>query len=299
MPINFSVDDLGPITDFRARPNTAEYMAIYDQPGRRDPWPRFGYPRPGNEPLDEFVENVAQLGISRAVFTGRQGSLAGDCPIPNDYIAECVGQFPQRLTGFAGIDPLTGDAALAEVRRTIFDLKLSGIAMDPPRQLSGEEIGYDNEKYLFPVYELAQELDVPVILTMGPMVAQFGDPWPVDRVAATFPDLKIVCSHGVWPQVTELISLAYRRSNVYLEASIYEFLPGAEPFIDAASTIIADQVVYASAFPFNPLGTLEKFLQFPIPFEAMKKVVSENALKLLGPIPAPADVVAIAGKASQ
>ncbi|QXW01323.1 amidohydrolase family protein [Rhodococcus globerulus] len=299
MPIDFIIDDLGPITDFRARPNTPEYMAIYDQPGRRDPWPRFGYPRPGNESLSEFVENVAQVGISRAVFTGRQGSLAGECPIPNDYIADCVGQFPQRLAGFAGIDPLIGDAALVEVRRAITDLKLSGIAIDPPRQLPGEAIGYDNEKHLFPVYELAQNLDVPVVLTMGPMVAQFGDPWPVDRVATTFPNLKIVCSHGCWPQVTELISLAYRRSNVYLEASIYEFLPGAEPFIDAAATIISDQVLYASAFPFNPLRTLEKFLQFPIPFEAMKKIVSENATRLLGPISATTDVVTAAVKASR
>lgn len=134
---------------------------------------------------------------------------------------------------------------------------------------------------MYPICQKATELNVPVVLTMGPLVGKWGDPWPVDQVAVDFPDLNIVCSHGCYPQVTEWIALAWRRDNVYLEASIYEFLPGAEPFIAAANTIIQDRVVYASAFPFNPLETLERFLKLPLGPVAQEKVLYSNAAHLL------------------
>jgi len=280
---NSSASRFGPIIDFRARPNTPEYMAIYDEPGRRDPWPRFGVPRPAKQTLNAFIGDVAAAGISRAVFTGRQGSLAGNRPIANDYIADCVVAYPKVLTGFASVDPVQGESARAEVRRAVSELGLKGIALDPPRQTDATTlIGYDSEKFYYPIYEEADNLRVPVVLTMGPMVGRFGDPWPIDRVATDFPNLRIVCSHGCWPQVTELVSLAFRRSNVYLEASIYEFLPGAEPFIDAAGSIISDQVLYASAFPFNPLSTVERFVELPIGDAALEKILFRNAETLIG-----------------
>ena len=69
---------------------------------------------------------------------------------------------------------------------------------------------------------------------------------------------------------------------MYLEASIYEFLPGAEPFLDAANTIIQDRVVYASAFPFNPLETLSRFTRLPFSAAALDKLVYGNASRVLG-----------------
>ena len=97
----------------------------------------------------------------------------------------------------------------------------------------------------------------------------------------SFPDLKIVCSHGVWPQVTEFLALVYRHENVYLEASIYEFLPGGDLFVQFANDVMPDKFVYASAFPFRPLGDLQRFRQLPFKPNVLEQILWHTPAKLL------------------
>ena len=259
------------VIDFRARPNTEEYMGLY--PDTR-PWERFFQcPRPEPAPLSRFIEALDEAGVTRAVFTGRQTPVK---TLPNDYVFECVQAYPERLLGFAGIDPTQGERALREIERTVDELGMKGISIDPhsSRRPPDDPIWH-------PFYAKCVELDVPVIITMGPIVGKWAEPGSVDNVAEDFPDLTLVCSHGIWPQVTELIALAYRRHNVYLEASIYEFLPGAEPIFEAANTILQDRIIYASGFPFRPLDDLKRFLEYPFAPEVVDKLVYRNAARVL------------------
>ncbi len=259
------------IIDFRARPNTQEYMAMY--PSRHD-WDVFFHcPRPNPEPLAQFIAALDGAEISHALFTGRQTPVRG---ISNDYVADCVRAYPDRLSGFAGIDPTKGPAAVREIERAVTQLGLKGISIDP----HSSKI-YPDDKLFYPLYHKCLELDIPVVITMGPLVGKWGGPAAVDNVADDLPGLKLVCSHGVWPQVTELIALAYRHENVYLEASIYEFLPGAQPIFEAANTILQDKVIYASGFPFRPLDDWQRFLEYPFDETVVDKLVYANAARLL------------------
>ena len=259
------------VIDFRARPNTEEYMNMYPDAG---PWERFFQcPRPQAEPLSNFIAALDKAGVTRAIFTGRQTPVK---TLRNDYVFECVQAYPDRLFGFAGIDPTQGEKALLEIERTVNKLGMKGISIDPhsSRRPPDDSIWH-------PLYAKCLELKVPVIVTMGPIVGQWAEPSSIDNVAEDFPNLTIICSHGVWPQVTDLIALAYRRDNVYLEASIYEFLPGAEPIFDAANTILQDRIIYASGFPFRPLNDLQRFLKYPFAPEVIDKLVYKNAARVL------------------
>src|SRR5438105_8581600 len=53
--------------------------------------------------------------------------------IPNRFVADYVSRFPQKLIGFAGIDP-TEPSAPAEVRAAKEDLHLQGITISPANQ---------------------------------------------------------------------------------------------------------------------------------------------------------------------
>jgi uncharacterized protein len=264
-----------PVIDFRARPNTPEYMAMYRTPGALRDWEvRFRYTRPAEEPLEAFVSRLQPAGVDLAVFTGRQ---AADRGISNDYIAECVRRYPDQLVGLAGVDVATGpEASAGEVDRAITQLGLRGIALDSH---------YVRKPFcdpvFHPVYRKALEFDVPVVLTMGPLVGKWGDPQAVDQLAEEFPDLKVVCSHGVWPQVTELLALIYAHDNVYLEPSIYEFLPGGDLFVQYANEVSADRFIYASAFPFRPLDDLVRFKQLAFKPGVLDKILWDNAAHLL------------------
>jgi predicted TIM-barrel fold metal-dependent hydrolase len=260
-----------PVIDFRARPNTEQYMGMY--PDAR-PWARFfDCPRPKHVSLEAFIQALDETGVSQAVFTGRQTPVN---TLSNDYVHECVQAYPDRLFGFAGIDPTMGEAAVREIERTVGELGMKGISIDPhsSKRTPDDDIWH-------PLYDKCAELGVPVIVTMGPIVGKWAPPVSIDNVAEMFPTLTIVCSHGVWPRVTELIALAYKYENVYLEASIYEFLPGAEPIFEAANTILQDKIIYASGFPFRPLADLQRFLEYPFASEVVEKLVYGNAARVL------------------
>jgi predicted TIM-barrel fold metal-dependent hydrolase len=259
------------IIDFRARPNTKAYMELYPGTHAWDVYFRCPKPEPGT--LEDFISALDKTGISQAVFTGRRSPLR---KFSNETIAECVKAYPDRLFGFAGIDPTEGHAAVREIESAVKKLGMKGIALDPHHIKV-----YPDDRLLYPLYYKCAELDVPVIFTMGPLVGKWADPQAVDNIADEIPGLKIVCSHGVWPQVTELIALAYRRENVYLESSIYEFLPGAQPIFEAANTILQDKIIYASGFPFRPLDDIKRFLEYPFDEEVVEKLVYRNAARLL------------------
>jgi|SoiMethySBSTD1v2_1073268.scaffolds.fasta_scaffold498036_1 predicted TIM-barrel fold metal-dependent hydrolase len=263
-----------PVIDFRARPNTPEYMALYDNAASRRNWEvRFKFPKPPDQPLEAFMASVAAHGIDRIVFTGRQTATRS---LSNDYIAACVQQYPDRIIGFAGIDVASGLAAVAELERAVATLGLRGVSLDPHAASA-----YPSDPAFYPIYRKALELDVPVVFTMGPIVGKWGHPQGVDDLAREFPDLKIVCSHGIWPQVTEFLALAYRHENVYLETSIYEFLPGGALFVEFANDVMPEKILYASAFPFRPLSDLERYRRFPFKPGILDRILWDNPARLL------------------
>jgi len=260
------------VVDFRARPNTQEYLHSMLGEDYAPIWKRFGYGPPPVVELSEFLDELKRAGVDLAVFTGRMPNVS------NDYVAETVAKYPDVLIGMAGLDPAIGPSkATAELRRCVEELDLRGVSMDAHFL----KVAFD-DRLFYPIYAAASDLNIPVNLTLGPYTGPYGHPDRIATVAEAFPELTIVCSHGCWPQVTEFIRLAWRFQNVILEASIYEFLPGAEPFIDAANSLITDQVVYASAFPFNALDTLERFKALPLSEASLQKILWDNPRRVLG-----------------
>jgi predicted TIM-barrel fold metal-dependent hydrolase len=269
-----------PLIDFRARPNTTEIMALYDQPGREFHWARWGCPPPPKISLAEFMANLAATGVTLSVFTGRQ-VVAEDrvaFGTTNDYIAECVGQYPDRMIGFAGIDISSGAAAVREIEHAVRELGMKGISIDP---FSVKR--HADDRTIYPIYEKAAELGIPVVTTVGPFVGAYGDPYRFDGPTQDFPSVKFIYSHAVWPQVTDWLALAYRRPNVFLEPSIYWTNPGCDPMWIAANGALSDQILYASAFPFATLDSMQKLrARWSWSEEAWYKFTYANAAGILG-----------------
>ncbi len=257
------------IVDFRIRPNTDTYMSMYEDPSE---WHKLGFPRPTPAPLESFLQDLDNADVSLAVFAGCD-TFHGT--LPDEYVVESVKASSGRLVGMSGIDPLKGASAVEQIRRSA-PLGLKGVALDPYCiEKTADDPVFD------PIYAVCQELDLPVVITMGPFTGRWGEPKAVADVATRYPRLTIVCSHGVWPQATDFIALAYVHDNVYLETSAYIAMPGAQLVLDAAKTILADKVIYASAFPFRPLNDHTFIREYGLPEAVLEKILFRNALKLL------------------
>ncbi len=172
--------------------------------------------------------------------------------------------------------------AVKEIERSVIELKLRGICIEPGRYGI-----YLNDPLLFPIYEKCVELGVPIIPHtgglggVGPNIT-FANPSYVDDVAREFPGLTIICGHGCYPYIREACCVAYRHANVFLSPDLTMLLPGAEDYVKASNGFMQDQFIFGSGYPAAPMGELlEAHNRAGFKEEVLGKVLYKNAVRAL------------------
>jgi len=230
--------------------------------------------------LDGFVEEIRECGITAAVVVGR------DTPgvrHSNDEINKIVSKH-EELIGVGSVNPQTqGTAgAAAEAERAVKKLGLKAINVEPG---FGDPPIKADDPLLLPVYDACVSLGVPVCIMSGPTSPslEYTDPAPVGRIARAFPNLKIVCYHGFWPYVNEIIGVAFRYDNVYVDSDMYTFLPGGSLYIEAANGFMKDQLLFGTSYPFRAMGqTVQDFMKLGLKEDNLEQVMHLNAKRVLG-----------------
>ncbi|MGD9921368.1 MAG: amidohydrolase family protein [Pseudorhodoplanes sp.] len=270
------------VIDFRSRPNTPEYLVALRSPVASTVMRKLGSPQPQAGTLEEWVAGFQKEGVERVVFTGRQSQGTSGHDVTNEYVAETALRFPGVVIGFAGIDPLQGMTSVRAVEHAVRKLGLKGVSIDP----YGGNVA-PNDRRLYPVYAKCAELDVPVVVTCGPLPfpgprLDHGDVRGIDDVACDFPELTIVVDHSGWPWVTETIAILFRHDNVFIDTSLYMHLPGTAQFAEAANSIVPDRMLFASCYPVVPVRTaIERVSSLPFTPQALDNVMYATADRLL------------------
>src|SRR5690606_24956855 len=138
--------------------------------------------------------------------------------IPNHYVADYVRKFPQKLIGFAGIDPTEPDAK-DEVRLALEELQLRGVTVSPANQDF-----HPSDSRAMDVYAECEERGMPVLIHFGGGFTQhskmeYARPYLFDEVARVFPKLRLVIAQLGQPWVDETICLLGKHEHVYADVS--------------------------------------------------------------------------------
>jgi predicted TIM-barrel fold metal-dependent hydrolase len=141
--------------------------------------------------------------------------------ISNDEVARFVADHPDRLAGLAAVDLRDPVRAVRELRRCVKELGFRGLRAIP--WLWGLP---PNDRRYYPLYAECVELGVPFCTQVGhtgPLrSSETGRPIPyLDDVALDFPDLTIVGGHIGYPWTEEMVALARKYPNVYIDTSAY------------------------------------------------------------------------------
>lgn len=273
------------IIDFRFRPNTEAILkGISSNPAFKGMCQSIDFNKMFPQTLEEVVEELDRHHVVKAVISGRDCETTYGAQSNNPSVIEFCHKFPDKFIGFAGLDPHKGMAALAEITHAVHEEGIKGAAIDPYLARI-----YVNDAKYYPIYAKCCELGIPLIIATGPgtlvpnAVIDHVAPRYIDFVARDFPELKIIASHGGYPWVNEMITVAQRNANVYLELSEYEFFPQSSAYIEAANSILSDKIMYASAHPFVDFKlALKNYEQLPLKPEVREKVMYKNAAKVLG-----------------
>lgn len=173
----------------------------------------------GEVPLDATIAAMDAAGVRvgmTAAWWGPDGPLIG-----NDEVAAWVRRHPERLVGVASVDLSQPLGAVRELRRCVRELGFRALRVVPWLW----DLAPDDRRY-YPLYAECIELGVPFCLQVGhtgPLrPSEPGRPIPhLDRVALDFPELTIVGGHVGWPWTAEMIALATKYPNVYIDTSAY------------------------------------------------------------------------------
>jgi predicted TIM-barrel fold metal-dependent hydrolase len=214
--------------------------------------------------------------------------------IPNSYVAQYVNRFPQKLIGFAGIDP-TERSALDELRAARSDLQLRGITLAPANQDF-----HPTDSRAMKVYAEAEKLGMPILLHPVGQFSEhskleFARPFLFDEVARCFPKLRIVIAQLGHPWVDETICLLGKHDNVYADVSGMLSRPwqAYSALVSAHQSQVIDKLLFGSDFPYTSvsdciealysINQLAQGTNLPVvPREALRGIVERDALGLLG-----------------
>lgn len=146
---------------------------------------------------------------------------------------------------------------------------------------------YPNESRLYPVYALAEEKRLPVLVHTGSSVfrgskIKYADPIHLDDVATDFPDLTLLMAHsgrGLWYEKAFFLSRLHR--NLYLEISglppknLLNYFPDMEKNIG--------KFVYGSDWPGIERidSNIEAIKALPLAEDSIRKILYENATRIL------------------
>lgn len=200
--------------------------------------------------VHSYVKEIRDTRITAAVVVGR------DTPSirhTNDEIYAIV-KGHKELVGIGSVDPhrLGVQKAVAEVERAVA-LGLKGINVEPGFSAPTTRV---DDPMFYPVYDACQQLGVPLTIMSGPTAQDLDlvHPSAVGRVAKAFPSLTIVCYHGFYPFVNEILGVALRWENVHVVPDMYIFAPGGSLYVEAANGCMSHQILYGSSYPFRPMA---------------------------------------------
>lgn len=231
--------------------------------------------------MELYFKEAEEAGIQMGVCVGRNTTLLG--AVSNADVALLAQQYPGKLHPVGSIESPTIRGMLDQFSE-MQALGMRTLNLEPG--VWGHPL-YADDRTLYPLYERCEAAGVVVLLmtggNAGPDIT-YSNPEHIDRVAADFPHLQIVATHGNWPHVQEIIHVAFRRPNIWVSPDMYlnEALPGFSEYLAAARGFLQDRFLFGTAYPMAPMVDYTRwFTGLPLPALAMDKILHGNARRLL------------------
>ncbi len=231
--------------------------------------------------------------VDRAIVFGLNAKASG-IKVSNEYISKYVKEYSEKVIGYASVDPNDPEAS-QELEYCVKELDLKGLKLGPIYQ----NFNPHDEKLAYPVYEKAQNLDIPIMWHMGASFIREGllensRPYLIDRIAIDFPKLKMIIAHMGHPWENETIVVIRKQPNVYADVAALFGRP-----IQFCNTLslafeynVTHKMLFGTDFPFTTVKeSIEGFKKIKnmlkneifqdIPEKIIDDIIYKNNLKFL------------------
>ena len=235
---------------------------------------------------DEIIALMDAAGVDCILLAA--WTRPGKTIFSNAEVAEYTRAYPDRIVGLASVNLLDPVSAVKELEHYVRVEGFKGLRVVPWLW----NLPPTNAHY-WPLFVKCIELDVPFFTQVGhtgPLCpSEVGRPVPyIDEVALKFPELKICCGHTGYPWTAEMVGVAWKHKNVYIDTSAWSPKYYPPELITFANTTGRKKVLFGTNFPqlnwsdcvsavSNHLLTSGGLRQ-----EALKDFMGGNAMRMLG-----------------
>jgi uncharacterized protein len=231
--------------------------------------------------------HAATAAADKVVVFGIRAAAVGFL-VPNEVIADYVTRDPDRLEGWASIDPNDEDC-LDQLEHCVSDLGLRGLKVAPVYQHWDP---HDTRRW--ELFRRCAELDLPVMIHQGttyPTQArlEWGKPLQLERIVTEFPSLRMIIAHLGHPWEEDVVSLVRKSPNLYSDVSALHFRPWRfwQAMMTAYEYGVTHKLLFGSDFPNTTtadaiagLRDVNKIIEptgLPrVPDDIVESIISEN-----------------------
>jgi predicted TIM-barrel fold metal-dependent hydrolase len=242
------------------------------------------------EQAAKWVADLDMKGVARVNFMTGGG---------NDNLTKIVRLYPGKFSGFAHHSIFSEDAP-SELQRAVKKLGLKGYKV-----IASSQKKFIDDKSIYPVWEIAEKLGVPVLIHFGVLGGGGGpaldlssmNPLTLWEVAKMFPRIPFVVPHFGAGYLRELLLLCWSCPNVYIDTSgsnrWMRWMPFEinlrRLFRKVIETIGPDRLIFGSDSSYFPRGFSLPYLReqlkacrsIGLEERSIEKIFCKNAAKLL------------------
>lgn len=242
-------------------------------------------------PEDKFFSMLDDGNVDLSVvYTERYETRLGVLTASNREVADFIAKAPDRLIGVGGIDPWE-DSAAEQVDELALELGLKGIVVSPFKQGLRPA-----DPRMGRVFARCEQHGIPVLLHTGinwwfESVYDAGHPRYVDELASAFPKLKIVAVHCAWPWVMDMMMVAWRHPNVYVDISAHRpkhmTVPesGWSSLLYYGNRMLSHKVLFASTWTLLDIpvkSLIDEVRELPLKDAVLDQWLGGNAARVFG-----------------
>jgi predicted TIM-barrel fold metal-dependent hydrolase len=237
----------------------------------------------GQDPVVPSVEDTLAAmdagGVQTALLSA-WSSPAGTL-ISNDEVAAVVRQHPDRFVGVAATDLRDPVTAVRDLRRAVEELGFVALRVVPwlwnlP----------PNDRLYYPLLATCVELGVPFCTQVGHTGPRYpsepGRPIPyLDQVLLDFPELVVVAGHVGYPWIDEVLSLATKYPNFFVDTSAYAVHRLPDALVRFMAGRGRSRVLFGTNWPMLDAGrALEHLDEVGLDEEATELFLGGNAVRV-------------------
>ncbi len=197
-----------------------------------------------------LLKRMKDAGVDKTVilpldWENIYGEPAKNIMEQNKAYSELSKKHPDKIIAFFSIHPEKKNASQLFEAAVKYD-GIKGLKLYPPTGF------YPDDTICTPFYKTCLSHDLPVLFhgtTSSMLKKQYCHPEGFEKLAANFPELKIIIAHAgglAWPK--EAIQACQRNKNIYLDISGLQSAMNKGPFLKKVKYL------------FNSLGSFEKVL---------------------------------------